>query len=80
MGVLGPLEVVGEGAAAPTRPKKRAVVAFLALQSEGRVEECRVALDEALLLWRGAPLPDLVDSEVARAVRLRRCGRSRRAS
>ena len=30
VGVLGPLEVVGDAAVAPSRPKERAVVAFLA--------------------------------------------------
>jgi len=146
VGVLGPLEVDGDAAVAPSRPKERAVVAYLAMRAgkpasvadlvdalwgdeppttavkslqsyvararaslgrdalvaaadgyrlaveaedvdlvqferaldaagalgaEGRVPESVAVLDRALDLWRGPPLTDLPESEVARAEAVR---------
>jgi len=64
--VLGPLELIGEGVAALTRPKERAVVAFLALRA-GRTASVAELIDA---LWGDeAPVTAVksLQSYVARA-------------
>ena len=64
--MLGPLELTGEGVAAPTRPKERAVVAFLALRA-GRSASVAELIDA---LWGDeAPVTAVksLQSYVARA-------------
>jgi DNA-binding SARP family transcriptional activator len=66
IGVLGQLEVVGEGSTTPSRPRERAVVAFLALRG-GRVASVADLVDA---LWGDDPPATAVkslQSHVARA-------------
>jgi DNA-binding SARP family transcriptional activator len=66
IGVLGQLEVVGEGSTTPSRPRERAVVAFLALRA-GRVASVADLVDA---LWGDDPPATAVkslQSHVARA-------------